>query len=156
MYVSIHPSMHACMHVCMSVCMYTSMYVRIYVCLYVSQSHWCKRMIYGCTGMQLLWNTEIHWEGRRAESLREPEGRSRGLRRCVHLSMSLCSSFSASACRHVWMSPSMCLCAHGVGLALALCISYVHYVSLFGVPSDPLSIAPSDLLSGAPSETPIH
>ena len=43
---------------------------------------------------------------------------------CVHLSMSLRACFSASACRHIWVCPFMCLCLC-LYAAIALCIFYV-------------------------------
>ena len=119
--------MRACMHVCKySVCMHVCLYVPMYVCLYVCMCHNHANKTHD------LWmyskaNTVEHWQGRRAESLRAPEARSRGMCTSRHLS---CQYVRASVlqhvitceCVHVYVSLSQTLCRY---VAPELCISCV-------------------------------
>ena len=79
------------------------------------------------------WGTGCYLEGLLVDF--EPEGGSPGMCTCVRLSMSLRACFSASACSYSANVSLICL-----------------YLSLFGVPSEPLSGARSDPLSGALSD----
>ena len=157
MYACLHVCMYACVHACMHACVYACcihacMHVCTHVCLYVSQPRKCKRITYGCTRTQILWNTERvgeqnHFDRRKADRV---EGGPACIYQCHYVRASVLQRVGTYECVHLWsfmlcLYVSVYICSSSA--MYLLCVSTCDFSAFQAIPR-------SDPLSGAPSEPP--
>ena len=111
-----------------------NMYVRMYVCLYVSQSRGYKRMTYGRTRTQMLWNTEgseeqNHFERRKADCL---ECVPACIYQCHYVRASVLQPVGTYECVHLCVYASVYICNSSAMYLLCLCTC--HFSAFQAIP----------------------
>ena len=124
------------MHACMYVRMYVCMYVRMYVCLYVSQSRRYKCMTYGCTRMQILWNTEgvgeqNHFERRKADRV---ECVPACIYQCHYVRASVLQRVGTYECVHLCVYASVYIYICNSSAMYLLCVCTCHFSAFQAIP----------------------